>query len=117
MPLRSVKMKGRIFGFHRRVWWPKCTPDSRSIFIETVAKLYLLSFSAAVFNPCGTREHDRSGPTACVIGTPGLYIALQDEAAEIVVRDEVRGPLPHVIDVHHDRRAGEVGGAEGDLFE
>ena len=26
MPLRSVKMYGFIFGFQRRVWWPKWTP-------------------------------------------------------------------------------------------
>src|SRR2546425_6267336 len=28
MPLRSAKMKRRIFGFHRRVWCPKWTPAS-----------------------------------------------------------------------------------------
>src|SRR6266849_11001800 len=26
-----------IFGFHRLVWWPKCTPASRSSFIVSVA--------------------------------------------------------------------------------
>ena len=30
MPLRAPKMYGRIFGFQRLVWWPKCTPASRS---------------------------------------------------------------------------------------
>src|ERR671937_2706043 len=35
MPPRSVKMKRRIFGFQRRVWWPKWTPASRSSRIET----------------------------------------------------------------------------------
>src|SRR5918995_3206482 len=30
MPPRSVKMKRRIFGFQRRVWWPKWTPASKS---------------------------------------------------------------------------------------
>src|SRR5713226_5006566 len=34
MPLRSPKMYTFIFGFHRRVWWPKWTPASRSSFIE-----------------------------------------------------------------------------------
>src|SRR5260370_11628013 len=33
MPLRSPKMYSFIFGFHRRVWWPKWTPASRSSFI------------------------------------------------------------------------------------
>src|ERR1700733_5878379 len=35
MPLRSVKMYRFIFGFQRRVWWPKWTPLSRSCFIVT----------------------------------------------------------------------------------
>src|SRR6266545_7211202 len=35
MPPRSVKMKRRIFGFQRRVWWPKWTPASKSSRIET----------------------------------------------------------------------------------
>src|SRR3954447_307767 len=30
MPLRAPKMYGFIFGFHRLVWWPKCTPASSS---------------------------------------------------------------------------------------
>ena len=30
MPLRAVKMYGRIWGFHRLVWWPKWTPASSS---------------------------------------------------------------------------------------
>ena len=37
MPLRSVKMKRFIFGFHRRVWCPKWTPLSRSWRIVTTA--------------------------------------------------------------------------------
>ena len=35
MPLRSPKMKRRIFGFQRRVWWPKWTPASSSSFSVT----------------------------------------------------------------------------------
>src|SRR5207249_11525769 len=35
MPPRSVKMKRRILGFQRRVWWPKWTPASKSSRIET----------------------------------------------------------------------------------
>src|SRR5262245_2836437 len=32
MPFRSPKMYSFIFGFHRFVWWPKCTPaSSRSL--------------------------------------------------------------------------------------
>src|SRR6516165_6651807 len=32
MPLRSPKMNSFIFGFHRLVWWPKCTPASSRSF-------------------------------------------------------------------------------------
>src|SRR5678815_4362689 len=37
MPLRSPKMYFCIFGFHRLVWWPKCTPASSSSFMVSVA--------------------------------------------------------------------------------
>src|ERR1700730_14687312 len=33
MPLRSPKMYSFIFGFQRRVWWPKCTPASSNSFM------------------------------------------------------------------------------------
>src|SRR5687768_706084 len=33
MPFRSPKMYSFIFGFHRFVWWPKCTPASSRSFI------------------------------------------------------------------------------------
>src|SRR5207302_2786407 len=42
MPLRSPKMKRFIFGFQRRVWWPKWTPASNSSFIVTSTKPGLL---------------------------------------------------------------------------
>ncbi len=38
MPLRSPKMYCFIFGFQRRVWWPKWTPaSSRSLMLTLVA--------------------------------------------------------------------------------
>src|SRR3954452_2719616 len=37
MPPRSVKMKRFIFGFQRRVWWPKWTPASSNCFMVTTA--------------------------------------------------------------------------------
>src|ERR1700674_5861557 len=33
IPLRSPKIYSFIFGFQRRVWWPKCTPASSNSFI------------------------------------------------------------------------------------
>ena len=38
MPPRSVKMKRFIFGFQRRVWWPKWTPASSRSRMDTTAK-------------------------------------------------------------------------------
>src|SRR3990172_12513755 len=35
MPFRSPKRNFFIFGFHRLVWCPKCTPASSSSFIVT----------------------------------------------------------------------------------
>src|SRR5690348_9611294 len=39
MPPRSAKMKRRIFGFQRRVWWPKWTPASSRSRMETAPGL------------------------------------------------------------------------------
>src|SRR5262252_5874472 len=50
MPPRSVKMNRRIFGFQRRVWWPKWTPASSSCFMVTTATR-LLRFSGLVLRP------------------------------------------------------------------
>jgi hypothetical protein len=36
-------MKRFIFGFHRRVWWPKWTPASSSCRMETTAIEMFLS--------------------------------------------------------------------------
>src|SRR5436309_2420188 len=44
MPPRSAKMKRRIFGFQRRVWWPKWTPASSRSRMEA---------TAIVIAPCG----------------------------------------------------------------
>src|SRR5687768_15446214 len=52
IPLRSMKMKRFIFGFQRRAWCPKWTPDSSSCFIVTTGM--------ASFLPCirrRPREH------------------------------------------------------------
>src|SRR5690349_8774502 len=48
MPDRSVKMKRRIFGFQRRVWWPKWTPaSSRSRMVATAIGLLLVWIRSA----------------------------------------------------------------------
>jgi hypothetical protein len=45
MPFLWPKMNSRIFGFQRLVWCPKWTPASRSSFIVTAVKSFLLSKS------------------------------------------------------------------------
>src|SRR5262245_43995445 len=53
MPPRSVKMKRFIFGFQRRVWWPKWTPASRSSRIETTDTCCPFLLGLAVRAPAG----------------------------------------------------------------
>src|ERR671919_246453 len=57
MPPRSVKMKRRILGFQRRVWWPKWTPASRSSRMETTDT----DGSSSVSNDCCRRERVEPG--------------------------------------------------------
>src|SRR6185436_9827032 len=47
MPFRSPKMYSFIFGFHRFVWWPKCTPASSRSFIAIPGNLvsFCLAFT------------------------------------------------------------------------
>ena len=63
MPPRSSKMKRFIFGFQRRVWWPKCTPASSSSFMETTATL-------RPFGWLTVRRRARTEPGCEGAGTP-----------------------------------------------
>src|SRR5512142_763162 len=68
MPPRSAKMKRRIFGFQRRVWWPKWTPASSSSRMETapvetaMGKLLPIRLSCRAGGsrgaPLATRDHN-----------------------------------------------------------
>src|SRR5262245_47093260 len=49
-------MNRRIFGFQRRVWWPKWTPASSSCFMVTTATR-LLRFSGLVLRPRTLGSH------------------------------------------------------------
>src|SRR6266542_1403697 len=79
MPLRSPKMKRRIFGFQRRVWWPKWTPASSSCFMVTTATGLSLGYDFRPLRPssdgatlgCG-RANSRTGArvTISVGGRP-----------------------------------------------
>src|SRR3954451_14104014 len=61
MPPRSVKMKRFIFGFQRRVWWPKWTPASSSSFMETTGMRAPFSVSIAILRRAsrGSRRRTR----------------------------------------------------------
>src|SRR5688572_1931663 len=61
MPFRSPKMNSFIFGFHRFVWWPKCTPASSRSFIAIPDNRFL---------PCAGTP-----PRNCASGTPPLTFA------------------------------------------
>src|SRR3954462_3824732 len=68
-PLRSVRMKRFIFGFQRRVWWPKWTPDSSISFMVTTG----MPTSSWFFRAHGD-SHRRARPrlsrTGRVTGSP-----------------------------------------------
>src|SRR3954468_23331129 len=49
MPPRSPKMKRFIFGFQRRVWWPKWTPASSSSRMVTTDMVRFLSVGFRYF--------------------------------------------------------------------
>ena len=65
IPLRSAKMYGFIFGFQRRVWWPKWTPASSSWRMETVGTGKDLLFGS------GLRGPRRRGPDPWARHRPG----------------------------------------------
>src|ERR1700722_3551824 len=48
MPFRSPRMNRRILGFQRRVWCPKCTPESSSSCRVTSATLFFLPFGCSI---------------------------------------------------------------------
>ena len=61
MPFRASKMNSLIFGFHLRVWCPKCTPASNSSFT-----LLILWFSNCYrLNPLYSRPVERRDLVRC----------------------------------------------------
>src|SRR2546426_12785221 len=73
MPPRSVKMKRRIFGFQRRVWWPKWTPASSSSRIETTDIGIRSPFWLILLLPVGPgwNRHPSNAGTATQTDPPG----------------------------------------------
>src|SRR4051794_40322677 len=60
MPPRSVKMKRFIFGFQRRVWWPKWTPASSNSFMETTGMRAPFSVSIAILRRASRESRRRT---------------------------------------------------------
>src|SRR6478672_1092653 len=92
MPLRSVKMNRFIFGFQRRVWWPKCTPLSSSCFMETTWLVAVLAIRLALLAlrpACG-----RPAPVGFVaVGRVAVHV-LTPASTFAAVRRTVNEPPP-----------------------
>src|SRR5919109_283395 len=75
MPPRSVKMKRRILGFQRRVWWPKWTPASSSSRMETTDTLTILPRFGVSCRRGGWNRAERLGTATRVIRRVGCVNA------------------------------------------
>src|SRR5690606_20454692 len=53
--LRAPKMNGFIFGFQKRVWWPKCTPALSMSRMVTLVIVFLRLGWASLFPRASTR--------------------------------------------------------------
>src|SRR5688500_14365533 len=68
-------MKRFIFGFQRRVWWPKWTPASRSSRMETTAKglaPFVVGLRCSRRGAGGTERKSSAPPPVLVAGTEEL---------------------------------------------
>src|SRR4051794_33475250 len=99
MPLRSVKMKRFIFGFHRRVWCPKWTPLSSSLRMVTTATL-------------------ATTPLAVVAGGPGRAAAWRPVAGRVpgAVRRDEGGRRLTVAGGEGRARSTTRGGRRGQVY-
>src|SRR5215212_611561 len=90
MPPRSVKMKRFIFGFQRRVWWPKWTPASKSSRMLTtgIAAPFLVdgtSAGVARVEPTVKRPAPSTRPPAGTgTGTASLATNQRQKTSEVV---------------------------------
>src|SRR5436190_15900647 len=93
MPPRSAKMNRFIFGFQRRVWWPKWTPASSKSFMETTGTAFL---SVVVGTTGGPREEPAqdlqlSAGTASRASAAGSGTEARSRVATAVQLSAVRG--------------------------
>src|SRR6266568_7606079 len=95
IPLRSMKMKRFIFGFHRRAWCPKWTPDSKSCFMVTTANAFSLDASAPrlTSHPGGATQGSRE---ACEVSRRfGATQTKCNKTGHKKARAEGPGPFPY----------------------
>src|SRR3954463_1028806 len=105
-------MKRRIFGFQRRVWWPKWTPASRSSRMLTAMGLpFLMVCGGESPAGCGWNRRERAGTATCP-GSPGWG---REKPGKCSGRAGlgVRGPIHHgVVGTHPSPPALEQLAAE-----
>src|SRR5581483_2409344 len=102
MPPRSVKMKRRIFGFQRRVWWPKWTPASSSSRMETTATGCSFRLSGAAAGGLGRNR--RGAGTAARIAPPGRRFWFAEMVAAASSARPSARPLERLREVIRQRR-------------
>src|SRR5437867_7095164 len=86
-----------IFGFHRLVWWPKCTPASSNSFIVSPAMCPPRLASAALREPTPAPTEERA---ACVMWPSGRVLGVDPDVllAEIARPHGVLAPSQAEID-------------------
>src|SRR5437879_5567693 len=107
MPLRSPKMYFCIFGFHRLVWWPKCTPASSNSFIVNAGMCPPRFASAALEEPAlaPTEELRRAGfvPSRRVLGVdPDVLLAEIARPHGLLAPSEAEIDRDRVLASSHD---------------
>src|SRR5258707_310515 len=112
MPDRSVKMKRRIFGFQRRVWWPKWTPASSSSRMETTAMVLLPRLVGCCCRRGSGRTGLRGRHRATALGSAGEKGLERRSLAGGRAGSGERG-----VEVARERRAHLHQGARERVFE
>src|SRR5262249_45915105 len=107
MPFRSPKMYFCIFGFHRLVWWPKCTPASSNSFIVSAAMCPPRFASAAFRAPSRAPTEDVRrawfDPSRRVLGVdPDVLLAEIARPHRVLAPSEAEVDRDRVLGSSHD---------------
>src|SRR5262245_32906407 len=79
MPFRAPKMYGFIFGFHRLVWCPKCTPASSRFFMVTSV------IAGAARSGLPSRSSEKAGPCTRNRAAEAIWTSLAHRVEEVLV--------------------------------